>query len=288
MKKQLLSFLFWLLFITFTNAQNVGIGVPVPAEKLDVNGNINVSGTIKANGIAGQNGQALMTNSVGNMVWANLSEYKNFVTFTSGSSSTWVVPAGITKIYAEVWGGGGGGSGTGGGGGGGYISGVLAVTPGGNVTYTVGLGGAGGSPNAGDGAASNVSFSPNTISALGGFGSTYSTFGYIAQGGSYSGANGTAFIGQVGEAGGANSFGYHQSNATTFLESQAGGKGGDGGNSQNTGGKGTYQLRNSVTFATIYVLYNSPGKVPGGGGGGNITWGGQVRDGAAGMVIIHY
>ena len=43
----------------FVNAQNVGINNPNPNEKLDVNGNINVTGTIKANGSAGSPNQVL-------------------------------------------------------------------------------------------------------------------------------------------------------------------------------------------------------------------------------------
>ena len=39
---------------------NVGIGTTNPAEKLDVNGNINLNGTIKVNGQDGQAGQVLM------------------------------------------------------------------------------------------------------------------------------------------------------------------------------------------------------------------------------------
>ena len=277
-----------MLFSTIAYSQNVGISVPSPTEKLDVNGNINLTGTIKTSGAAGQTGQALITNSSGNMVWGNLTEYKNFVTFTSGTSATWIVPAGVTKIYAEAWGGGGGGTGTGAGGGGAYVAGIITVTPGNSVTYTVGAGGSGSSPNATDGGISSIFYPGTTLSAFGGSGNTYTTFGYAAQGGSFSGTNGTAFTGQVGEAGGSNYFGYHQSNGTTFLESQTGGKGGDAGNTKNTGGKGTYQLRNASTSVNIYTLYGSTGKVPGGGGGGNITWGGVVQNGGQGMVTIHY
>jgi hypothetical protein len=286
MKAPLIIFVFF-VFVNAT-AQNVGIGVPVPAEKLDVNGNINVSGTIKANGTTGQNGQVLMTSSSGNLVWADLSDYKNFITFSNFGPGTWTVPAGVTKIYAEVWGGGGGGTGTGGGGGGGYIAGIIIVTPGGSVSYSIGAGGAAGSPTASDGGSSYVLYSTSTLQANGGAGNTYTTYGSAALGGGYNLPNGTSFMGQNGEAGGSNSFGYHQSNATTFLESQTGGKGGDGGSSPNSGGKGTYQLRNASTFANIYALYGSPGRIPGGGGGGNITWGGIIWAGAQGLVIIHY
>ena len=46
-----------------TQAQNVGIGNPIPAEKLDVTGNINVTGTIKANGVDGTANQVLAKNA---------------------------------------------------------------------------------------------------------------------------------------------------------------------------------------------------------------------------------
>ncbi len=277
-----------MVFSIISYAQNVGINVPVPTEKLDVNGNINLTGTIKTSGAPGQTGQALMTNSSGNMVWGNLTEYKNFVTFITGTSATWTVPAGVTKIYVEAWGGGGGATGTGGGGGGGYVTGLITVTPASSVTYSVGVGGASGSPNATDGGGSSIFYPGTTLIAQGGLGNTYTTFGSAAPGGSFSGTNGAAFTGQVGEAGGSNYFGYHQSTSTTYLESQTGGKGGDGGNTENTGGKATYQLRNPISLATLYVLYGSTGKIPGGGGGGNITWGGILQSGGQGLVTIHY
>jgi uncharacterized protein (TIGR02145 family) len=55
------------------NAQNVGIGTPNPTEKLDVTGNINVTGTIKANGVAGTAGQVLTNNGGNSMSWASVS-----------------------------------------------------------------------------------------------------------------------------------------------------------------------------------------------------------------------
>ena len=286
--KTLLLLIPAIFIMKFPFAQNVGIGVPIPTEKLDVNGNINLSGTIKTNGTAGQNGQGLVTNSTGNMVWADLCSYNNSITFSNLGSGTWIIPAGITRILAEVWAGGGGGTGTGGGGGGGYIAGIINVTPGNSVFYTVGAGGSAGSPNASNGNNSVLTYSPTTLTALGGAGSTYTTYGSVALGGNFYILNGISNWYQVGEDGGTNNFGFHQTNSTTFLESQTGGKGGDGGNSQNTGGKGSFQLRNPTTFAPSYTLYGSPGKIPGGGGGGNITWGGIIQAGAQGLVIIHY
>lgn len=75
----------------------------------------------------------------------------------SGSYS-WTVPAGVTKVYVEVWGAGGGGGygltskhGGGGGAGGGSYK-IFAVTPGDVATIFVGLGGSGGISPGGNGA----------------------------------------------------------------------------------------------------------------------------------------
>ncbi|HTD18858.1 MAG TPA: hypothetical protein VK667_04935, partial [Ktedonobacteraceae bacterium] len=66
------------------------------------------------------------------------------------ASATWIVPPGVSKIYAQPWGGGGsGGGGTGSvaragsGGGGEYRAGTLVTSPGESLTITIGLGGAG-------------------------------------------------------------------------------------------------------------------------------------------------
>ncbi len=75
MKKLLLLSL--LAFYTQTFAQNVGIGNPTPTEKLDVTGNINVTGTIKANGVDGSANQVLAKNASNNMAWVNTAHANN-------------------------------------------------------------------------------------------------------------------------------------------------------------------------------------------------------------------
>ncbi len=64
-----------ILAITFIShlmyAQNVGIGTPSPIERLDVNGNMNLVGTIKANGVSGVNGQFLMSTGNG-LSWQSI------------------------------------------------------------------------------------------------------------------------------------------------------------------------------------------------------------------------
>ena len=100
------------LFIgTFRGNGNVGIGNYTPAERLDVTGNINVTGTIKANDIAGQAGHVLTTDHNGNLAWNyNTAMYPYFMAFKTPASTSWTVPAGVTKIFVEGWGGGGGSS----------------------------------------------------------------------------------------------------------------------------------------------------------------------------------
>ncbi|MFD7450632.1 hypothetical protein [Kitasatospora sp. NPDC059827] len=74
--------------------------------------------------------------------------FTNCTRFTySGGDQTFTVPAGVTSVYARLWGGGGGGSpsayytGQFGGGGGGFTTGTIAVTPGQSLTVTSGQGG---------------------------------------------------------------------------------------------------------------------------------------------------
>jgi hypothetical protein len=86
MKKLLLLSL--LAFYAQINAQNVGIGNPAPTEKLDVTGNINVTGTIKANGAGGMANQVLAKNASNNLAWVNTANANNtrFAFFLSGVS----------------------------------------------------------------------------------------------------------------------------------------------------------------------------------------------------------
>lgn len=89
---------------------------------------------------------------------------------TSGTGATYTVPAGVYRLIVHVQGPGGGGGGgdqgtnqsgiAAGGGSGGYANKLYAVTPGDTFTYTVGLGGAGGTAgnNAGSNGTANTVF----------------------------------------------------------------------------------------------------------------------------------
>ncbi|MBP7507648.1 MAG: hypothetical protein KA807_07500 [Prolixibacteraceae bacterium] len=109
---------------------------------------------------------------IGNYSWGQTSP----TIYNTTGSHTFTVPAGVTSIKVECWGGGGAGGGAyigagGGGGGGAYNTINLTVTSGQTLSITVGAGGAGGNnANGGTGGTTTVSGSPGTISANGGSG----------------------------------------------------------------------------------------------------------------------
>jgi hypothetical protein len=96
------------------------------------------------------------------------------------NSGTFVVPAGITRIMVEAWGGGGGGAGWDNGGAGGYGKQVFEVTPGDSYNVVVGAGGSAGSgaPHGSDGGSGGNSTFGNggvgtLITSYGGGGATW-------------------------------------------------------------------------------------------------------------------
>lgn len=72
---------------TFLPTGEVGIGTTVPSQKLDVNGNINLTGTIRVNGVAGTSNQSLMTGAGGNLAWGTPTPRLNY----------WTTPVSITS-----------------------------------------------------------------------------------------------------------------------------------------------------------------------------------------------
>ena len=272
-------------------AQNVGIGNPNPQEKLDVTGNINLTGTIKANGVAGQSGQVLRTGTTGNLEWGNVSGYQYFASFNTAGAFSWTVPAGVTKVLVEVYGPGGGGSQHGSGGGGGYGRAWFDVTPGNSITGVVGTGGSGGTVAGVDGINTTATVGGYQLVATSGYGSAYVNFSqYLlpAGGGSFGVSPAYAnSLGQQGASGSPNKISYTQASSTIYMEIVEGAKGGDGANTVNTGGTGGYRVYN-LTASTVANRANpSWGSQPGGGGGGgNATVAGAA--GAHGKVVIWY
>lgn len=66
----------------FTNTGRVGIGTTTPAEKLDVNGNINLNGVLKFNGSAGGVGQMLVSTGNSAPEWVS-APYNNTTRFAA-------------------------------------------------------------------------------------------------------------------------------------------------------------------------------------------------------------
>jgi hypothetical protein len=281
-------FFFALLLPVFVFAQKVGIGTNTPLEKLDVNGNINMSGNLKINNVAGQPNQVLMTNNTGNTVWADLGNYKNVASFTV--SGTWMVPPGVTKVRIEAWGGGGGGGGYGGGAGGTYIvTQELTVIPGNNITLTIGPGGApavaeGGNAAAGGNTVVNGSF--GIITAAGGGGA----YNFSAGEPNTFALTGDSYIQLSGQPGFQTVYDYAQRTTSQIVEIRKYGNGGGVAPFYNNGGHGGSHVIDQITTATIKLIV--PSYIPinygaGGGGGytGGVNWG---ASGGQGMIIIYY
>lgn len=274
MKKMCTLYCTYILLSISTLAQNVGVGIASPVERLDVNGNLNLRGNLKLNGSSGQPGNVLITNSSGTTSWANVGSsgecgYKNFVSFVS--PDTWTVPAGVTKIMVEAWGAGGGGNTYSGGGGAGYTAAVFDVKINNTVTLVnFGVGGAGTTTgNAGGGTSTTLEILDSlgttyTLSASGGGGAstsgTYTTPGF--------GGNSTINpgywrrIGVQGMAGYPNRYEYQEKTAGNFIEIVYGGNGGDAGNANQNGAVGLLWCLPAETHFQQMVFEEAAAGVP--------------------------
>lgn len=187
-----------------------------------------------------------------------------------------------------MWGGGSGGHSFRGGGGGGYLKAIVNVTPGKNISHTVGgPGGGGGGP----GGTSSFTLNGQTFSAQGG--AAIGGSGSLADpinggfGGGFAFPPGTPNVyGVQGEDGDPVHFDYAGLSSSNSARVDFGGNGGNVANWPTpTGGKGL----SIITGATGVNCHarNSPGRIPGGGGGaGSNSYGGAV--GGAGLIIIRY
>ena len=213
--------LFFLAMIpTVAMAQNVGIDNPTPTEKLDVNGNVNITGALKANGNAGTAGQVLMSTGTG-LSWGSASGYKRSV-FIQFGSGTWNVPADVTEVMVELWGGGSGGTINYGGPSGGYARTVQTVTPGYGIVYTVGGPGTNGITTSIAGGNTKVSFPLGDLQATGG-GAVFATQSGYPQ-------SGTSALPEYflayGNRGTATVSTYSQRTATVYVQNKSFGSGG--------------------------------------------------------------
>jgi hypothetical protein len=285
---------------TFRGSGHLGVRNASPVYPLDVTGDINTTASLRVNGDAGTNGQVLRSNGNGTMQWDDMCEFKNYVVYnytTLGALQPFIVPAGVTKIKMEIWGGGGygthifiGGLETAGagGGGGGYITGYYDVTVSSVINVVVGGGGVGAT-----GGNSRVEFgSPATkiLTANGGGVAVWnagSTRFEVGAGGGFSATGTTNYRGIPGETGYPLTSLYEQRTSTDFIQKLMHGNGGNAANTNYTGGRGGIIVNNITTSTFLQRTNGTNGAVPGGGGASvGPAMGGS--NGGNGMVIIYY
>lgn len=194
----------------------------------------------------------------------------------TGAVQQFTVPAGVTSVTVEAWGGGGrGGSANraGGGGGGGYTRSVISVTPGQILNLYVGRG----STSTADGESSYF-INSTTFLARGGRSSNNNNGANGATTGvgdvTYTGGNGangnnsgTQYSGGGGSSAGINANGISATIQTGPNPPAGGGKGGDGRTTNGDGGIGGF---------------------PGGGGGGSFRNTDVGGNGANGQIIVSW
>ena len=233
------------------------------------------------------------------------------VTQTTPGTYTYTVPAGVTSIKLEAWGGGGAGGSAknattnkdargGGGAGGSYAAKIIAVSPGDVISYTVG---AGGTPPATGFAANAVGDGATSLATIGGSNVVIALGGPGGKSVVQSGTGNVNGLGGVAPATGntGNSF-FYGGNGGTAAPGGTGGGGGSAGTASNgnagellvggvavTGGGAGGNGSNTNNAATT----GSAGSIPGGGGGGASARGTYIGEafggnGGAGKVVISY
>lgn len=222
----------------------------------------------------------------------NIVSWSQSTTQTFNSNGTFIVPAGVTSLSVQAWGGGGSGGGASGaglllgrgaagGGGGAYASNTISVTPSAALNIvvagqTTGASGANGSA----GGNSTITGFETSILAAGGSGGAANNAGGTPAGGA--GGSAAASAGNIRLDGFPGIIGNSAALLSLLLSS---GSGGAGANFGGAGGAGLSSL----------ILGNAPGNAgssPGGAGSGAINSalgtpqiGGA---GAAGQVIVSY
>ena len=219
-------------------------------------------------------------------VTANASPIPNMQVFDTAGTFIFTVPAGVTRVMVEVWGGGGGGGtgyyndcdengcdaeSSGGGGGGGYGKQVLTVTPDTSYPVVVGVGG-GSSIDGGDSSFGSL------VTATGGLHGDWNCYWYEGV---------CDWNGGVGGLGGhsdaaVNIVGGDGDQGCSSLADRDDCLPGNGGSAGCGGAGGKTQYDNNN-----YIPISIPGGVPGGGGTGGYGTG-QGANGGHGRVIVYY
>ncbi len=281
--KQFVLIVLAIPFSFFCYSQNVGIGNPTPAEKLDVNGNVNITGTIKANGVTGQKGQVLMSTGTG-LSWGSTAGYRKSKSFSSSGAGSFTVPAGVTEVMIEAWGAGSGGTVNSGGTSGGYARTVKSVNPGDVINLSIGLGSNYGATTTLNGGNTTVSFGADVLTAFGGGGVVSAGTKGDPKSGTFSGSfdNTYFFYGAEGKATSSSGF---LKDVSTYVEIVDYGSGGIPTGFMNPvaspGDHLRYENGTSVTAAT--VVSQNP-RFPSAGGSAGFGLGGW--NGASGFVVI--
>lgn len=291
-----------LAIASFNGTGRVGIRNNAPTEALDVNGNINLNGTIKVNGNDGTAGQVLSNTGSGNLQWrtpTSTAPEENIATFsatTAGAVQTFTVPTNVTKIAVEAWGGGGTGGSTvtspflgavggGGGGGGGYVKAWFSVVPGSTVNIVVGKGGTAST----SATSSSVTYGAVTVSADPGNNAVTTVpalGGLVCAGGRGGGITVSSgfqsFIYVKGADGQAPTYTVSVIGSNQYADNYQWGRGGDAGNTVNTGGTSGQSVGMGLSY---HYSAASIGGAPGGGGGGDR---GRITNGWDGVVVVRW
>ncbi|GGC78539.1 hypothetical protein GCM10011508_02500 [Flavobacterium lutivivi] len=216
---------------------------------------------------------------------------------TYTTSGSFVVPAGVSSVKVEAWGGGGAGGGvngsnsqtrTGGGGAGGayVVNNSVSVTPGATITVTVGAGGNGVSAGDGNPGGNSIFASTTPVTANGGLGgilgdgSPQHGSGAAVNTGTRNGGSGGTGSNSVSGAGGGGA------GNTGSGSNASGGTSGNGG----TGDSGSTSGGNGASGITSTGNGNSATTLSGGGSGGRSTSNTNRTGGSGfrGQVLVTY
>lgn len=223
-------------------------------------------------------------------------------TYTSAGSTSFVVPNGVTQIFAKAWGGGGGGSGGGSaaagaaGGGGGYATSTITVTPGESLTVYVGGGGGaglyttttagGGGTNGGGGGSAAGQVNVGSGGGGGGYSGVFrsATALMVAAGGAGAGGGNTGQSGKAGGAGGGTIGADGTNNGTTNAQGFGGTQSAGGAAGVSTG-QTTAPTAGTSLQGGAGGVPNSADRAGGGGGGGGYFGGGGGAGGTGGTTL---
>jgi hypothetical protein len=231
--------------------------------RITANGAVSFGASGTAYGTAGQ---VLISNGDAAPTWSSsapASGFSNMVVFSTAGTSTWSVPAGVTKVKVTVVGGGGGGNtGGGGGGGGSAIQVITGLTPTSSISYTVGAAGSAGNGAAGSGGAGGTSsFGPAnsiTLTATGGSGAVAGAGGAGAGGVGSGGTAGFSLLigGSAGQAQGGSSAAINgYAGGSSIFGGGGGGSGGSAGRAYGGGGSSTSSVGNAGASGVIVIEY---------------------------------